>query len=40
VRNMMIANYTDAEAKKLMLSIMQRITNQITANVLKNFNCC
>ena len=35
---MMIANYTDAEAKKLMLSIMQHITNQITANVLKNLN--
>jgi gliding motility-associated-like protein len=35
---MMIANYTDVEAKKLMLSIMQHITNQITANVLKNLN--
>ena len=34
----MIANYTDAELKKLMLSIMQHITNQITANVLKNLN--
>jgi len=34
----MIANYTDVEAKKLMLSIMQHITNQITANVLKNLN--
>ena len=34
----MIANYTDVEMKKLMLSIMPHITNQITANVLKNLN--